>query len=196
MSAFTTSEAVAGGIALSLTLGIPYAATCHTLALDGAAWETVDGRTRIVVAAVAFGLAGLAVATALVATVLARRDATHRGLWSVWSLASVAHLLGFGCYPVWLNGVMAASTRELFNELDPKRVAPFVWFKGWLDYPEGPLTLGLVAIAVFTPLVALHVVVRLAKKQWSWNLALEAALPLAWIGLHRPVLFAVTWSLD
>lgn len=188
---------VLGAVAIALVLGIPYAATRRTLPLDCTAWATEDGRLRVAIAAVALGLALVAVAIALVATALSfKPNAIRHPLWGVWSLASTAYALGICCYPLWLNGVLAAGNGELFNELDPKRVAPFRWFGSWLDYPSGLLTLGIVILMAATPLVAGRLLIQLVRRRWSWALAAEATLPLTWACLHRPLVQALAWSLD
>jgi len=186
-----------GVITFALLLGIPYAANLGTLPLDGAAGETAEGHTRMVVAAVAGGLATLGVTIALVATAMTwMRHARRQFLWGLWSLASVVLELGLCCYPLWLNGVMTAPERMIFNELDPKRVAPFVWFRDWFKEPQWPVTFGTQLIVVFTPFITWRVITGLRQKRWSWNLAAEAALPLAWLCLHRPMVQAWGWSLD
>jgi hypothetical protein len=77
---------------------------------------------RVALNGVALAMAAIAVAIALLATALAFvPNAARQFLWSVWSLASLAHAQGFGYYPVWLNGMMTASSRELFNDLHPKQ---------------------------------------------------------------------------
>src|SRR5262245_6771654 len=77
---------VVGATTLSLTLGIPYAITKGPLPLDAAAWGSADGRGRLVVAAIAFGLAALALAVALLVTALALApQATRRFPWGLWS---------------------------------------------------------------------------------------------------------------
>jgi len=201
-SAAHISVQVLAALTLMLLAGIPYALTRTPFPLDmsgplEAAPPVSELSTRLSVTGATLAIAVLAVALALVATALALLpNATRQFLWSTWSLASVAFALGFGCYPVWLNGVMTASSGELVNELDPKHVAPFVWFRAWFDYPQWPLTFGMMAVIVFTPFVAWRVINGLRKKRWSWSLAMEAALPLAWICLHRPMLYAFAWSFD
>jgi hypothetical protein len=202
LNANRISVRVLAALTLLLLTGVPYALTRPPFPLGmvgpvEAAHPISELTTRLALSGVALAMAALAVAIALLATALALvPNAARQFLWSVWSLASVAYALGFGCYPVWLNGVMTASTRELVNDLDPKHVAPFVWFRCWFDYPQWPLTFGMFAIILFTPFISWRVIIGLKQKQFSWNLAMEAALPLGWICLHRPMLYAFAWSFD
>lgn len=173
-----------------LVIGIPYAITRGTLPLDGAAWLTAEGTRRIVLLAMALGIALLSIVVALICTL--RREK----VWTSWSLASVAFLLGFGCYPLWLNGVGQATDRVLYNELDPKRVAPYLWFRECYSHPQALYTLGMLAVLSFTPFITKRVIIRVKREGLSWDLIAESALPLCWLFLLLPILEAWGWSFD
>ena len=177
-------------VAVLLVAGIPWAKTRGAMALNDGVWETTEGGLRISVClvAMALGLTSTGVALWKVMT----RDFNPGML----SLACIAYLLGIICYPYWVNGVPVASQRMLVNELDPKSVVPWLWFREYVVCVEAAALIGTTLCLGSALVLLIKVRRRLKIEAISWDALREAALPLLSALVIVDILGSVAWMMD